>query len=53
MLYLFRQDTTFVEVTSRVRIGRGMQCELMLPSSRASREHAEGGAPRASGIDYR
>jgi hypothetical protein len=48
-LYLFRDDTTFVHVTSRVRIGRGLQCELCLPSSRVAREHAEV-VPEADGF---
>ena len=39
-LYLFREDTTFAEVVQPVVIGRGHDCDLLLPSGRVSRQHA-------------
>ena len=40
-LYLFLEDTSFIEVGEHARIGRWSGCELVVPSGKVARVHAE------------
>ena len=39
-LYLFKDDTTFLEVGERAVIGRSRECDVVIPANTLSRQHA-------------